>query len=83
MPNAIGALLSAAPDSLSSSRAVKMVWFAAVTAVWCWVSVMDHHLAELPDSVIWVSGILFGGSLVQKRIEQSGCSTGQAQQPGA
>ena len=64
-------LFSSAPDSMSSTRTVKVFWFAAVIGVWCWVSVTTHQLADLPDSVIWVSGIVFGSSIAQKKIEQA------------
>ena len=72
MPEHVLSLLSPAPDSVSSSRAVKVLWFAAVVGVWCWVSITGHQLAEIPDNVIWISGIIFGGAVVQKKIEQPG-----------
>ena len=66
--------LSSAPESASSTRLVKLVWFAALVAGWLYATVTSSPrvLAEIPQGVVWITGLVLGGSVGAKALEVKG-----------
>jgi hypothetical protein len=51
---------------LSSTRVLLLAWGLGVLAIWIAMFITTHALAPIPDSIITILGILFGGKVVQR-----------------
>lgn len=49
----------------SSVRVTMLVWFSVVLASWLWVSYSNNELQEIPQSVVYILGILILGKSAQ------------------
>ena len=57
----------------SSMRLVFVLWNAAVIVGWLSASLKSGALAEIPEGVLILSGISFGGKALQKAQERKPC----------
>ncbi|HVL14076.1 MAG TPA: hypothetical protein VM529_16015 [Gemmata sp.] len=56
----------------SVTRLVFVAWAVGVLAVWVRLSLKEGHLAVIPDSVMYILGILMTGKVVQRNFEGDG-----------
>lgn len=55
----------------SSVRLAFLTWCLGVLLVWGYVCIHENELAIIPDSVIYVLGILMTGKYLSKKVEVS------------
>jgi hypothetical protein len=51
---------------ISSSRILLLLWGIGLFVVWSFVSLVNRNIAEIPESVVTVLGILSGSKVVQR-----------------
>lgn len=51
---------------VSSSRVLLLVWGVGIFVVWTLVSIINRNIAEIPESVVTILGILSGSKVVQR-----------------
>jgi hypothetical protein len=51
---------------VSSSRVLLLIWGVGVFLVWTVVSLINRNIAEIPESVVTILGILSGSKVVQR-----------------
>lgn len=50
-------------------------------AIWGYLSVLNHQLQVIPDSVMWLLGVVLGAKTIQKAIEVAQNIFGGAKPP--
>jgi hypothetical protein len=63
----------------SSTRITMLVWSGVVLLAWLWASYTSNELKEIPQSVVYILGILVAGKGVQSFSENK--SDNQASTP--
>ncbi len=51
---------------VSSLRALLLLWGVGLFLVWAFVSIINRNIAEIPESVVTVIGILSGSKVLQR-----------------
>src|SRR5438132_37037 len=69
---------------LSTIRLATLVWVAGMVVVWAWVSFIKRELADVPNGVLGVLGILITGKTIQRFAENGPgrSGTGASALPG-
>jgi hypothetical protein len=62
-------------SSLSSMRGVMITWCMGVLGVWGYLSLDKGALMEIPESVVFLVGILVTGKYLQKGVEVTSSDT--------
>jgi hypothetical protein len=65
-PGPLSILREPKTNKLSSSRILLLSWGIVVLIIWSVISLINHELAPLDESVVTVIGILVGGKAVQR-----------------
>jgi biotin transporter BioY len=51
-------------------RGVGALWLVGILAMWCYCSFVAGCLQVIPESVIFIAGMVLTGKVVEKRIEE-------------
>ena len=51
---------------ISTSRVLLLIWGVGLFIVWVSVSIINRNIAEIPESVVTVIGILSGSKVLQR-----------------
>jgi hypothetical protein len=54
---------------MSMMRIMNAAWLGGVLVVWMWTSYHESKLAELPDTVVMLLGVLLTGKVIQRKFE--------------
>ncbi|MBM3328204.1 MAG: hypothetical protein FJY67_01865 [Calditrichaeota bacterium] len=63
-------ILSDSDGNLSSNRLIFVLGWILALGVWLFESITGAGIPELPESLIWLLGILTGGKVGQKIVER-------------
>ena len=62
----IGSLVQEKQGKVSTSRVLLLLWGVGLFLVWAFVSIINRNIAEIPESVVTVIGILSGSKVLQR-----------------
>ena len=62
----IGSLVQEKEGKVSTSRVLLLLWGVGLFLVWAVVSIINQNIAEIPESVVTVIGILSGSKVLQR-----------------
>lgn len=67
----------------SSMRLVTVCWLIGPLALWTWLGIKNGTMAEIPETVIVVLGMVLTGKVTQKVAEKMKAKTPDTNLPGA